>query len=548
MSTADTAEATRALRQLAAQYRQQLALELAEAREEARLSPEGAAPAPSLIQKIHRIAGSSLSFGYAELGLQLQHIEQALRDAETAGTPATETLAALAGLSLPADTPGLFGTAEPSESPLQTAKMDNVTAPAAAAEAPSDRGAPSPGPDGSTGSRALLLDPHGWLSSEAESVIQAFGFQTARAPTDGDCGGYELIIEVTEAAGQTGTEIACRNLILVVAKDGFAKRLAAVRRGAKALLTVPLDLPSLERTLQSLVLAQEQRRHRVLLVDDDALLLERYRLALEAAGLEARTLSAPARLFELLDEFRPDVLVLDLNLPGCSGLELARAVRFTDAWLQMPVLFLSAQRSRQLETLTAAGEEFLSKPIPIELLVAQVVSRARRARALASGLSRDGLTGLLRQDDARQRLNAAVARAATRDRPLCAALIDLDHFKRVNDSFGHAAGDGVLRALANTLRSRLRGSDFAGRMGGEEFLVVLEDCSDTDALALLDRMRRDFAAVGFEASGALWHCTFSAGVALLQRGEPGSTLLERADQALYTAKSEGRNRCLLAPA
>jgi HPt (histidine-containing phosphotransfer) domain-containing protein len=307
VSAADTSEATRALRQLAAQYRQQLEHELAEAREEARLSPEGAAPAPSLIQKIHRIAGSSLSFGYAELGLQLQHIEQALRDAEAAGTPAAEPLARLAALPLPEDTPELFGQAGPSAPPLQATPSADSAAPVTA-PASNDSEAQSLGLEGIAQSRALLLDPNGWLSSEAESVIRAYGFHTTRAREAGDRNGYAIVIECAGAASQTAEELACRNLILVVAEDGYAERLAAVRRGARALLTMPLDLPSLERRLQSLRLEQEQRQHRVLLVDDDALLLERYRLALEAAGLDARSLSAPAQLFDLLNEFRPDVL------------------------------------------------------------------------------------------------------------------------------------------------------------------------------------------------------------------------------------------------
>ncbi|WP_147694472.1 GGDEF domain-containing protein, partial [Vogesella mureinivorans] len=118
-------------------------------------------------------------------------------------------------------------------------------------------------------------------------------------------------------------------------------------------------------------------------------------------------------------------------------------------------------------------------------------------RALASGLSRDGLTGLLRPDDARRRLEAAAAQARMNGRALSIALLDIDHFKRVNDTHGHAAGDMVIRALAALLRNRIRGSDFAGRLGGEEFVLVLDDCSPADARQIVDRMRDDFTQIAF---------------------------------------------------
>ncbi|SDD33945.1 GGDEF domain-containing protein [Aquimonas voraii] len=542
MSDAAGLEARQALQRLARDYLAQLQAELSSAQALARQCAQ-AVPAPALIEAVHRLAGSSLSFGYSDLGTQLQSLEHALRLAQDAGQPAAEAMAALGALQPPLELASLFDAAAASAAPMAAedkAPADPAT-PGATRAAEAAKDVPAQGPP-----RALIIDPYQWLSPAVESVVQAYGFETRRA-VPGECAEpCELVIKCTASPTAEGQVPPSRALILVIPRDGYAERLGAVRRGAKALLTTPLDLPSLERVLQVLTLAQEQRPHRVLLVDDDALLLERYRLALAAAGLDVRVLSRPETLFEVLDEFRPDVLVLDLNLPGCSGLELAQAVRYSDAWLQMPILFLSAQRSRQVEALTAAGEEFLSKPIAPELLVAQVISRARRGRALASGLTRDGLTGLLRQNDARQRLAAAAARAATQSQPLSVALIDLDHFKRVNDTHGHAAGDIVLRTLANSLRRRLRGSDFAGRLGGEEFLLVLEDCSAQDALSLVDRLRREFAQIEFEGPGTAWTCTFSAGLASLVPADTPGSLLERADQALYAAKAQGRNRCVSA--
>lgn len=543
MSDAAELEARQALQRLSRDYLVQLRAELSSAQALAAQTTD-APPPLALTQAVHRLAGSSLSFGYVDLGTQLQSLEHVLQRAQDTGQPAPEAMACLCSLQAPVGMPSVFGTAL--ASPARTTSVEQPSAlPAAPRETPPAEATPD-GPGQAPRRRALILDPYQWVSPAVESVVRAYGFETRRAAPGESAEFCELVIKCTASPAAEGRVPACRALILVIPRDGFEERLGAVRRGAKALLTTPIDLPSLERELQALTLAQEQRPHRVLLVDDDALLLEGYRLALTAAGLDARGLSSPEALFEVLDEFRPDVLVLDLNLPGCSGLELAQAVRYSDAWLQMPILFLSAQRSRQLEALTAAGEEFLSKPIAPELLVAQVVSRARRARALASGLTRDGLTGLLRQSDARQRLAAAAARAATQGQPLSVALIDLDHFKRVNDTHGHAAGDIVLRTLANSLRGRLRGSDFAGRLGGEEFLLVLEDCPAEDAMTLVERLRREFALIEFEGPGNAWTSSFSAGLATGVPGEAPGSLMARADRALYAAKSQGRNRCVSA--
>jgi diguanylate cyclase (GGDEF)-like protein len=239
------------------------------------------------------------------------------------------------------------------------------------------------------------------------------------------------------------------------------------------------------------------------------------------------------------------VVLLDVSMPGCSGPELAQIIRMNDDWLRVPIIYLSAETdvSKQMNALIKAGDDFITKPISDNALVAAVFSRAQRARILSNALSRDSLTGLLKHADIKEQAAVELERAQRSGKPASVAMLDIDFFKKVNDSYGHAAGDNVIRALANLLRQRLRRVDSLGRYGGEEFLVVLPDCSAEQAHKILDEIRQRFAELKFIASGSEFSVTLSAGIASTETtSTDASDLLDKADQALYAAKHSGRNR------
>lgn len=157
----------------------------------------------------------------------------------------------------------------------------------------------------------------------------------------------------------------------------------------------------------------------------------------------------------------------------------------------------------------------------------------------------DELTGLAN----RRHMNEALGREQRRapgDRPICIALLDIDHFKRINDLHGHAAGDTVLRLFALTARARLRSSDMLARWGGEEFLLMLPDTDPSDAAALLERMRADVAAIALPAIDPTLRITFSAGLAARRGNEALTDTVNRADKVLYQAKAAGRDRVVAA--
>ncbi len=175
-------------------------------------------------------------------------------------------------------------------------------------------------------------------------------------------------------------------VVLVSARDDLAARLAAFRAGACRYLVKPVDPGRLIDLLDALTGRQPPQPYRVLLVDDDPLLLETHAAVLRAAGMAVCTLSQPLRIMDALSDFVPDVAVLEVNMPGASGPELAAVLRERDEQLHLPILFLSSEAdiSRQLQALYLGGDDFLVKPVLTDYLVAAVTARARRARQNAA--------------------------------------------------------------------------------------------------------------------------------------------------------------------
>ncbi len=174
--------------------------------------------------------------------------------------------------------------------------------------------------------------------------------------------------------------------------------------------------------------------------------------------------------------------------------------------------------------------------------------RAERMRTLHALMVRDGLTGLFNHNAIMQFLDLQVANARREHGAFCYAMIDVDRFKGVNDTHGHPAGDQVLMALSRGLRLRLRECDLIGRYGGEEFAVILSGVNEAQAKVIMDHLRLSFAEVIFYAGEATFTCTFSAGIAGFPGFPTAEAILEAADQALYRAKSGGRNRVEMAAA
>jgi diguanylate cyclase (GGDEF)-like protein len=321
-------------------------------------------------------------------------------------------------------------------------------------------------------------------------------------------------------------------------------RLAAVRAGGQEFFTGNLDASNLFERIEVLTHVAQYEPYKVLIIDDSRAQATHTERVLNSAGIITRTLIEPIAAMGQLAEFQPDLIILDMYMPACNGPELAKVIRHNDRYVSVPIIYLSAEDDldKQLDAMSEGGDDFLTKPIKPRHLIATVRNRAARARNLKARMVRDSLTGLFNHTHTLQLLEDARFRAERDNQPLSFAMIDIDFFKKVNDTYGHPMGDRVIKSLALFLKQRLRKSDHIGRYGGEEFAVVMPDTDAQSAKLVLDEIRQRFAEIQYSAQPHELSCTFSCGIAQLAPELDGKLLSQQADQALYVAKHGGRNR------
>jgi diguanylate cyclase (GGDEF)-like protein len=328
----------------------------------------------------------------------------------------------------------------------------------------------------------------------------------------------------------------------------LCSRAAAYRKGIREVLSLSIEVAELVDRLDGCFLRMADTAYRVLIVDDDDETAVYHRDVLEQAGMEVRLGKSSVEVQEVLAEFKPDVILMDLQLSEYNGIELSAAIRQDQSLKQIPIIFASVAQDldTHIRAIRAGGDDFLFKPIAAPFLVASLESRARRGRELRELLHFDGLTGLLNHRTTEELMQQAVARADRTDGELVVVMIDLDHFKQVNDHHGHVTGDRVLVNFARFLKGRLRKSDIVGRYGGEEFMLVLIDTSIATARAVVESLRESFAVVNHNSGDVPLNVTFSAGLAVYPTFRHAIDLTHAADTALYLAKHNGRNCSVIA--
>ena len=402
--------------------------------------------------------------------------------------------------------------------------------------------------EGVRASLTRLAVREGMTTREAGSRAQALAELSRRIPNGAivearlpDGPGSELVEHLRRLPG--GDSLA---ILMMGEPSAFVNRVDAIHCGADGYFDKPLRADGLMRRLEHLLERGRSEMPRVLSVEDDPDQANFVRGVMESAGYSVRVCSDPKNLDAELSASRPDLVLLDVQLPGTDGFAVARYIRQQEAYAALPILFLTtrAHLDSQIESMRAGGDDYLVKPVAPGLLLSAAAARIERSRFLKSLLERDGLTRLLTHTAFLERARAVVdewPRGAKR--PVAMILVDLDGFKSLNDRYGHPAGDAVLCSLAGLLRRCLRQSDLVGRLGGDEFAAIIENIGEKQAVRLLERVRDDFSALDQVSSdGTVFHATFSAGVAVLKPGMDSNSWRERADAALYAAKSKGRNR------
>jgi diguanylate cyclase (GGDEF)-like protein len=292
----------------------------------------------------------------------------------------------------------------------------------------------------------------------------------------------------------------------------------------------------------------QKGKMRVLVIDDDPDFVSCVAEVLEREAILVRSAADATRLVELLDELRPDLMLLDAMLPHVSGWDAIRVVRTTPEHRDMPILFLTGRTDLEsrVAAFEAGADDYLGKPLVPEELLARVRVRLDRRRLVREMTERDPLTHCLSRRALLDGLASRLSESRRHARPLSAALLDVDRFKRVNDSYGHLVGDHVLMALGRLLNARFRLEDLRGRWGGEEFVLVFPGETAQTAAAVLSRVLDEFRTIPFRSErGERFLVTFSAGVASFPAdGATVDTLIRAADARLYEAKRAGRGHVI----
>ena len=315
--------------------------------------------------------------------------------------------------------------------------------------------------------------------------------------------------------------------------------------GASVLISRPVTAATFSRAASRLAALRRAQKSSVLLIEPDDDFAQFLATHLETRHTAVHYYERPHSLFEKLEEHRPDLVLLSTHLSGVSAFDICRTLRAIPRWRAIPLIMTT--RGDQTETRLAAyqsgADDVLCHDIEVEELRARIRVRIERIRLLRERADRDALTGLLTRRAFLEQLAARLSEAERHRRDLSFVLLDVDHFKKVNDEYGHPAGDRVLKSLGQLLRDCFRIEDLRARWGGEEFAVVLVDESMNTAEQALERILSEFSEMTFRgADNQQFHVTFSAGIAQYpDDGHDAETLLSAADRRLLRAKKGGRN-------
>jgi two-component system cell cycle response regulator len=370
-------------------------------------------------------------------------------------------------------------------------------------------------------------------------------------------------------------------VVLVTALDGRRDRLTGLEAGADDFLTKPIDDVALFARVRSLtrlkhVLDELRQREasgrrlgviegavarlnasgaRIVIADDVE--HQAHRIAGELTLEHRPVIEADPEKALIALRARADLLIVNAASKRFDGLRLASQVRSDESTRHIPILAIVEpdDRPRAVKALELGINDILNRPIDPEEMSARVKTLIRQKRytdllrdTLDNSLElavTDTLTGLNNRRYMTSQAGALVQRAAMGGQPVSALLVDIDHFKRINDTFGHDIGDEVLKEFAVRLATNVRGIDLACRYGGEEFVVIMPDTELKDALRIAERLRLHVSGTPFRAPGLSepLSVTISVGVACTEgQGDTPDALLKRADEAVYEAKAHGRNQ------
>ncbi|ANB61920.1 GGDEF domain-containing response regulator [Anoxybacteroides amylolyticum] len=287
----------------------------------------------------------------------------------------------------------------------------------------------------------------------------------------------------------------------------------------------------------------------ILLIDDDTSFLMYMKEKLEKIGWYVVAIANPQKAITSFYDVRPDCVVIDIHMKEANGFEVLGFLKEKLKQQFIPTIMVSVDNSKvvRIKSYEMGADDFIQKPFDLDEFIARVKRQLERKRHIDEVLLVDELTHVYNRKYLKQAYALMQNEWKRLGEPFCLAILDLDHFKQVNDRYGHLVGDIVLRKFAELLRQGTRMSDIVVRFGGEEFVILFSKTKIQEAYEVANRLREQFERYPFQEEGATFSCTFSCGVVEVTDGDaPFEHWLRLADSALYEAKQKGRNRVVSA--
>ena len=350
-----------------------------------------------------------------------------------------------------------------------------------------------------------------------------------------------LVADMRAMEGRENLHVAFMSAV-----DSVDRRVAAASAGAMMFLEIPLNEEAIIEVAREFSALTDKINARVLIVDDDPFFRKHISNLLVSEHLEVQELDEPQRILDTLEVTNPDILLLDVQMPEISGFDVCRMIRSVPSWRNLPVLFLTGESDVKvrIECFNVGGDDYIQKPVIKEELLARINVRLERIRLFRERADKDPLTRLFNRRAFMEEVTVKMKEGVHFNRPLSLCIVDLDHFKHVNDTYGHLAGDRVLQSMGKLLLSRFRNTDVRGRWGGEEFAVAFYNEESGQARRLLYEALKALRKMTFTGDGGeTFKVTFSAGVATYPSdAREFDALFRIADECLYRAKENGRNQ------
>ncbi|MDY6896789.1 MAG: response regulator [Cyanobacteriota bacterium] len=322
-------------------------------------------------------------------------------------------------------------------------------------------------------------------------------------------------------------------------------RVALARRKSQGFFHKPISSNRVLEIITQTINPAKKTEAKVMLVDDDRMILRLVKTLLEPWGIKVNILSNSLQFWDELESIKPDLLVLDVQMPNIDGIELCQLLRNDSRWAWLPIIFLTGQRDADTiqQVFSAGADDFINKPVVAPELITRIFNRLERTRLLREQAEINPLTGLVNRQRATQDLEKLLRLANQYQQCFCFAIIKIDNLDQINHNYGHGFGDKMLRHLASLLQKELRSEDIVSSWNSGEFLVGMYGISRGYGVEWLAEILEILRSTEFEINEQVVNLTFSAGVTQYPLdGSDVKTLYRLAASTMEKARKCGGNR------